>query len=400
VRPDSSGVRKPLVRVTGLAIDNALGEGTAYVAHEVWRQDERCMALQVSAMPLRYVIEGNPEASWRPVFVTSPCILPGLAFDPSEGGGRLALLPDGTLLLSVGDYGQNSVPESAAAQQPESDYGKTIRISRDGVGAVHTMGHRNPQGLVIDLEGNVWAAEHGPKGGDEINLLKPGANYGWPLVTYGTDYDRYDWRGGVLPRTHGTFTEPAFAFVPSVAISSLLTVRDTLFAPWRGDVLAGSLGGGQILRLRIVAGRILYVESIAVGRRIRDMAEGADGRIVLWTDGGDVLWLSPSTAALGGAALFEMCIRCHSRSARGSDVGPRLAGLFDRPIASNPRFEYSDALRRLEGDWTDERLDAFLKSPATFVPGTTMQFSGMADSSERRVLREYLRFIARERLTF
>lgn len=382
----------PLLRVTGLVVDTTSDTAIVYVAHEVWRREERCLALQVSALRL-HELTASGEV-WRPVYVTEPCLATSqVGFDPYESGGRLAILPDGALLLTVGDYGLNVDTSNVLAQQPHVDYGKTLRIERSGKRTLHTMGHRNPSGLATDRDGNHWVAEQGPQGGDEINLLRPGANYGWPLTTYGTDYGSYRWRYNAPVGSHAEFTEPALAFVPSVATSSLISVQGTLFEQWSGDLLAGSLKEQQLLRIRTVGSQVAYVEPIPIARRIRDVAEAADGRIVIWSDVGDLVWLATAPDLLAGEVAFEACARCHGNidDDEHRPTGPFLAGVVGRAVASNPGFAYSEALKRLGGRWTVERLDAFLKSPSQFAPGTSMQFGGIGDSAQRHAVLQFLR---------
>ena len=381
----------PLLRVTDVAVDTTLDTATVYVAHEVWNREQRCLALRVSAIRIHAFTAA--ETGWRPIYETQPCIDNSQeGFDPFESGGRLLILPDGALLLTVGDYGLNHDSASAMAQKPDVDYGKTIRIDPDGKRTLYTMGHRNPSGLASDEDGNLWVAEHGPRGGDEINLLSAGANYGWPLITYGTDYGSFHWRFTAPSGSERRFTEPAFVLMPSVAFSSLISIQGRLFEQWSGDLLAGSLSGGKLVRIRRAGTRVVYTEPIEINRRIRDVVEAPAGQIVLWTDVGDLIWLSPSPDLLAGAVAYEACARCHGPIEEGDSrpTGPGLAGIDGRAVASNPGFAYSEALKRLGGRWTDERLDAFLKAPAEFAPGTTMLFPGIADTTQRRALVKWL----------
>jgi len=380
------GRRAPFVRVTGLALDTSLNGGTVYAAHEVWRPDDRCVAVQVSSMRMNGTTPA--DSAWRPVYTTQPCVKP---VDPFENGGRLLLMPDHSLLLTVGDYGINQEAATAPSQQRNSDYGKVLRIGLDGTRRLHTLGHRNPQGITSDRVGRLWLAEHGPRGGDEINLLEEGSNYGWPLATYGTVYGTYAWRFSPPTGTHSGFKEPALAFVPAVGISSLITVQGRLFESWRGDLLAGSLVGEQLLRVRVSGDRAVYAEPIPIGRRVRDVVEGEDGRIVLWTDGGDLVWLAPAPDLLSGSIAYGACVQCHGLRRDGTPFGPSLRGVIGRDVASVADFEYSPALKKAGGRWTEKRLDAFLKDPSAFARGTTMESGGIADSAQRRALMEYLR---------
>ena len=144
----------------------------------------------------------------------------------------------------------------------------------------------------------MWATDHGPEGGDELNILRRGENYGWPLVTLGVGYF------GVVrppqytdPRAvgdHGGFAEPVFSWVPSVGISSILVNDEQQFPLWKDDLLIASLNGASLFRVRLHDQDVQYVEEIEVGFRIRDMAHLPDGRIALLNDKDSVRFLSRS----------------------------------------------------------------------------------------------------------
>ncbi len=385
--------KPPWLRVTGLAVSATPESVTVYVAHEAWRPDERCLVLQVSAMRLHGTEAA--DTGWRPVYVTRPCISLDRQYDRYETGGRLLLQSDGSLLLTVGDFGKNR--ETQLSQDPDGDYGKTLRIGPHGKRSLFTMGHRNPGGLTADRAGNLWEAEHGPRGGDELNLLVAGANYGWPITTYGTDYGTYRWRNPPPDSPRSPFREPSFVFTPSVAISSIIALEGTRFKPWAGDLLAGSLNGERLLRFRLTGTRPVYAEPLQINRRIRDLVEGEDGRIVLWTDGGDLVWLEPASDVMLGAFAYEVCKNCHgSLGGAVRRTVPPLAGVIGRKVASLTDFAYSDGLRKVDGVWTEQRLDAFLESPSRFAPGNTMSFPGIANSVERRLILDFIREESRQ----
>lgn len=211
---------------------------------------------------------------------------------PQHYGGRMAFLPDGTLLLTTGegfDYRE-------AAQDPDSELGKVLRINEDGTvpadnprtGAgqrrIWTLGHRNPQGLAVNsATGQVWLHEHGPRGGDELNLLQPGANYGWPAITYGIDYSGarispYDtWPG---------MEQPRHSWTPSIAPSGLAVYEGERFPEWRGDLFLGALVDRDLRRLEVENGRIVSETVLFenLDERIRDVRSAADGYLYLLTD--------------------------------------------------------------------------------------------------------------------
>lgn len=218
---------------------------------------------------------------------------------PGHPGGRLLFLPDGTLLLTVGD----GFDHKAAAQDPASHLGKILRLTRDGAAAadnprsaaagaraeIWTSGHRNVQGLARDRQtGEIWSHEHGPRGGDEVNLLRAGANYGWPLVTHGIDYD-----GSIISERAFApgFERSAFYWAPSIAPSGLVVYRGNAFPDWQGKLLVGGLVTHAVSRLRRGKETGLFVEEErlfgAYGKRIRDLREGPDGFVYLLTDEDD-----------------------------------------------------------------------------------------------------------------
>jgi glucose/arabinose dehydrogenase len=213
---------------------------------------------------------------------------------PQHYGGSLAFLPDGTLLVTTGD----GFDHREQAQNLDSLLGKTLRITDEGgipadnpfvdrggaAGAVWTYGHRNPQGLAVDpRSGRVYQHEHGPRGGDELNLLQPGRNYGWPMTTFGLDYTG----GYVSPFTDLPGVEPPLRYwTPSIAPSGLTLYLGAEFPEWRGDLLLGALVDREVRRLDLQQGRVVAEQALfaELGERIRNVREGPDGRLYLLTD--------------------------------------------------------------------------------------------------------------------
>lgn len=210
-------------------------------------------------------------------------------------GGRMLFLPDNTLLLTTGD----GFDFREKAQDLTSPLGKILRLDRrgrvpldnpmarrtDALGAIWTLGHRNPQGLAYDpVRRVVYAHEHGPRGGDEVNLIVSTGNYGWPIATHGRDYSG---------ATISPFTEypgmagPLLHWTPSIAPSGLAVYRGAMFPEWDGDLLVGALVTREVRRVRLSPeGNVLGQESLfrQVGERIRDVRVAPDGSIWLTTD--------------------------------------------------------------------------------------------------------------------
>jgi len=210
-------------------------------------------------------------------------------------GGRLLFLPDSSLLLTTGD----GFDFREQAQNPRSELGKVLRINDDGsVPAdnpfsdpgserVWTLGHRNPQGLALAGDsGAVYLHEHGPKGGDEVNLLRAGENYGWPAATHGVDYSG----AHVSPFSElPGMAAPLHVWVPSIAPSGMSWYDGDLFPAWRGKLLVGALVDKEVRLLSLHDGEVgsetaLFSE---LNARIRDVRTGADGYIYLLTDAED-----------------------------------------------------------------------------------------------------------------
>jgi cytochrome c2 len=377
-----------------------------FASHHWWKPEEECFVVRVSALevPAAQLIEAVGHAQWRTLYESSPCVpLTGPArkrgknpFKGEEIGGRLAFLNDGSLLLTLGDQGFSGIESlQAFAQDPQAAYGKTIRIDpQTGTSALFTMGHRNPQGLYATREGEIWLTEHGAQGGDEVNLLVEGANYGWPTVTYGTDYGNSIWPLSRSQGRHTGFREPQMAFVPSIGISQIVRLESAeQFPIWQGNLLIGSLSTRMLYRLVAHDGRIVVTEPLALGKRVRDILELDDGRILVWTDDAALVVLEPARGDDGESLFATQCSGCHSIvDGMSHRLGPDLAGIIGRDIGAASGFgEYSAAMRAQRGTWTNERLDAFLRDPQGTVPGNSMAFAGVPDARQRAALIEYLR---------
>jgi cytochrome c2 len=369
---------------------------TLYASHHYWKDSERCFVVRLSALslPARSESRSGAAPQWKTVFESKPCLPVGLArglsFAGEQVGGNLEAMPDGSLLLTLGDHqfdGWYHSPD--LIQDRSSDYGKTMRIDTvTGAASLFTLGHRNPEGLTVDGAGRIWETEHGPQGGDELNQLQLGGNYGYPDRTFGTEYGSVTWPVAKADGAKG-YIDPVFAWVPSIGISDLVSVNDDAFSRWRSDLLIASLAGRALWRVRLEESRVVYAEPIKIGERIRDIAVGP-GEFVLWSDSGTIIRVRPADSIDDGAVLFTAsCGGCHDDL--DNRIGPTLGDVLDRPVASAPGYLYSSALRSVGGYWSDDRLDAFLTNPAAFAPGTTMSISGLSAKS-RKLIIEYLKY--------
>lgn len=219
----------------------------------------------------------------------------------SMWGGRLAFDHESYLFVTLGDRQWPSTGDLSAhpAQDLSNHNGTTVRLHDDGrvpndnpfVGRagvrpeIWTYGHRNAQGLGVHPEtGDVWLNEHGPQGGDELNLINPGLNYGWPVIGFGVNY-----RTGLAIHkgTRGENIEaPSHVWVPSIGVSGMLFYTGLRFPQWKGDMLVAGLRGRRLVRLRFDGQRVVREETLLHGiGRIRDVRQGPDGLIYLAIDG-------------------------------------------------------------------------------------------------------------------
>jgi len=374
-----------------------------FASHHYWKADEQCFVVRISELDASALdpVSSVAQGEWRTLYESSPCIvLTGPErkrgknpFKGEEIGGRLALLDDQTLLLTLGDQGFSGIESlQAFAQDPQAAYGKTIRIDlASGAAQTFTSGHRNPQGLFVTHDKQIWSTEHGAQGGDELNLLEPGANYGWPKVTYGTDYGSTVWPVSRTQGRHEGFAEPRYVWTPSIGVSQVIALEGEGFPIWRNDLLAGSLSTRALYRLVTVAGRIVLSEQIDLGKRVRDLLELNDGRVLVWTDDGALVTIEQARGDSGEMLFATQCSGCHAIvDGLTHRLGPDLKGI-DRAIASAAGFdEYSAALRAQQGEWTRARLDEFLRDPQAAIPGNSMAFAGITDAQQRTSLIEFL----------
>jgi cytochrome c2 len=316
--------------------------------------------------------------AWQDMFSSDPFLYGGI----TSGAGRLAYRGEGKLYLTIGDH---YVVTPKVSEDDSTTFGKVIEINLPTHSwRQYTKGHRNQEGLTFLKSGQLFSTEHGPYGGDELNIITEGSDYGWPNVTLGTDYNSYDWPPGVsLTGSHAGYEAPLFAWVPSIAPTQLIEVNN--FDPrWDGDLLVGTLKASSLYRLRLESGRVLYSERIWIGERIRDLAQTNDGTIVLWTDDSELLFVTVDKDQLavkrrtpniiGSALVSENCLGCHHfGSTNPTDFAPSLSNLLSRPIASDT-FSYSTALRAKQslGHWTPALLSEFLSDPFKFASGTNM----------------------------
>lgn len=245
----------------------------------------------------RATFDGNALRNLQVIFEVSQVKSGGQHF-----GSRIVWLPDGTMLVAIGDGGNPPVQLEGdlirkQAQNLRSHLGKIVRLKDDGSiprdnpfatradanPAIWSYGHRNIQGLTFDPSTQrVWATEHGARGGDELNLVEAGKNYGWPIVTYSQEYS-----GGEISqeRSRPGMVDPKVVWTPATAPSGLAIYSGDHFPDWQGDLFAGGLVSRDVRRINLDAtGKVLGQQAIAIGQRVRDVRQGPDGLLYILTD--------------------------------------------------------------------------------------------------------------------
>lgn len=252
----------------------------------------------------RAVLDGTTLKNMKVIFRAEPKTRENKHF-----GSRLLIEPDGTLFITLGEKGQHPNDQNHNAQNPSNHLGSIVRINRDGsipkdnpfVGRkgyrpeIYTYGNRNVQGIAKHPEtGAIWFHEHGPKGGDELGILKAGANYGWPIVTHGINYD-----GTIITnKTSAPGIEPpVIQWTPCIAPSGMTIYDGSAFPEWKNNIFIGALVQRHLRRVVLQGNRVVGEESLlkSLRERIRDVRTGPDGYLYVLTDSqnGRLLRLEP-----------------------------------------------------------------------------------------------------------
>ena len=360
------------------------------VSHEYFDKQYHKSRLAVSVISIDEKSLRPIGSSWETIFLGD--------LEPqgpnSEGAGRLLAQSPDKIYLSVGDYG---IEDPMVAQDVNSKMGKILELNLNTRKVkIVSLGHRNPEGLIMTTNGTLLSTEHGPASGDELNVIVEGANYGWPIVTLGTDYGSYGRNRAKFVGEHAGYQAPIFAWVPSVAVSSLLQVQ-RFDRRWDGDLLVASLKAQSLFRLRLHRGSVLYSEPIWIGQRIRDIAQLQDGTIVLWTDDTELQFMSVDRQRLeqnkrtpmsASDTLVAACMYCHHFGpTNATDFAPSLTNVLGRKIGSD-NFRYSVALRTKEGVWSEKALRDFISNPGEFATGTSMPNRHLSEDQLDDVLRD------------
>ena len=262
-------------------------------------------------------------SEWRNIFSTKKCLTIDLTTNPrfaaASAGGRIIKLDENHILLSIGDFYADGVNGPALSQDLTNMYGKMIKINvQNSNNEIFSFGHRNPQGLYIDNNDNIFSTEHGPTYGDELNYISQNNNYGWPLATFGTNYKSSDayvkkqanenkkkWPLDITENSHNSFTKPLFSWGNTIGISNIIVYENNYFTKWNKNLIVSTLASNQLIRMNFDYENqsIIYKENIKIGKRIRDIFAMDDGRIVLLTDRGKKLNENPEILILSNKDL-------------------------------------------------------------------------------------------------
>jgi glucose/arabinose dehydrogenase/cytochrome c2 len=373
-------------------------------------------------------LEGNRLVDGQELFSTSP---------PAPTGGpnitRIQFLPDKSLIVGIGSSGQ---PGSGMVQRVDGDIGKIIRLYRDGTipddnalaaadpnakPELWAIGLRSPVGFALDDDDRLWGLDIGPQGGDELNLLEAGGNFGWPLLSWGFDYSG---RAMSDKQSAPGFVDPVVVWSPSIAPSGLTYYRGDAFPGWQGDLFLGALADQAILRLRIRDNKVVQQQLLLsnLNERIRSVEAGPDGLLYAITDsskakilrirpgqpaGADLARVAQPFDMPAGSTIIERlkqhgvmqseetaaaealgydpvraqflfaqnCATCHSmEEGAESAIGPSLHGVAGRRSGTLPGYSYSAAMANSATSvvWDYFTLTAFLTSPQAYYPGTKM----------------------------
>ena len=277
---------------------------TLFVSHHYLTED--CVEFRISSTSLHLDSASAMTFSpWQTLFIADPCLTVTHGHDPNvilsggQAGGRMLMDGAEHLLVVIGahgwesrEWGQGRWP--IVSDDPDAHLGKLVRIHvTTGTAEILASGLRNPQGFARDADGTLWETEHGPQGGDELNILRPNLNYGWPYVTHGIEYGNEIWPYNKVQGRHDGFEMPVFSWTPAIAISNLIVSDSQLFPLWKNDLLIASLKARSLFRVRVHEKRVVYVEQIHIGYRIRDITQMPDGRIALLIDAPEIRFLKP-----------------------------------------------------------------------------------------------------------
>jgi len=276
--------RFAITDIAVLAADNKTA--SILVSYPIFNRAQKCV--QVRASGYQITLSENLRLSKiKDWFSSKPCV-PVSAVQ--HAAGRLEAIDSKSAYLTIGDLGFKKI----GSKSDRGDLGSVFKISANKVEKI-SFGHRNQQGIVLIGE-NLYTSEHGPRGGDELNIIKKGMDYGWPIVTYGDRYGFFDYVKPTRPGTHEGFEQPLYYWVPSVAPTELIQLpKNSSWAGWSEQLVMGTLAKQSLIFIQLLdKERVGQVVDVDIGERIRDLEVTTGGSILATTDSGQLLVINPA----------------------------------------------------------------------------------------------------------
>ena len=254
------------------------------ISYPIYNKTSKCVVVRLSAYEV--ALTEKPKLSKQKDWFTSKPCVPVSAVQ--HAAGRLEVIDKTSAYLTIGDLGFKKIGSKSA----RGDLGSVFKVGASKVKKIST-GHRNQQGIVL-IGTDLYTSEHGPRGGDELNLIKKGVDYGWPSVTYGDRYSFFDYVKPSRPGTHEGFEKPLYYWVPSVAPTELIQLpTNSTWGSWSEQLVMGTLANQTLIFIQLLAKqRVGAVVSVDVGQRIRDLEVTSTGSILATTDSGQLLLIN------------------------------------------------------------------------------------------------------------
>ncbi len=256
------------------------------ISYPIYNKASKCVVVKLSAYEVA-LTEKPTLSKQKDWFTSKPCV-PVSAVQ--HAAGRLEVIDKATVYLTIGDLGFKKIGSKSA----RGDLGSVFKVGASKVEKI-SSGHRNQQGIVL-IGTDLYTSEHGPRGGDELNLIKKGIDYGWPSVTYGDRYSFFDYVKPNRPGTHEGFEKPLYYWVPSVAPTELIQLPPVLnWGNWSEQLVMGTLANQSLIFIQLLdKQKVGAVVSVDVEQRIRDLEVTSTGSILATTDSGQLLLITPA----------------------------------------------------------------------------------------------------------
>ncbi len=276
--------RFAITDIAVLASDNT--KASILVSYPIYNRAGKCVVVKLSAYEV--ALTQKPTLSKQKDWFTSKPCVPVSAVQ--HAAGRLEVIDKTSAYLTIGDLGFKKIGNKSV----RGDLGSVFKVSANKIEKI-SSGHRNQQGIVL-IGKDLYTSEHGPRGGDELNLIKKGVDYGWPIVTYGDRYSFFDYVKPSRPGSHEGFEKPLYYWVPSVAPTELIQLpASSNWGGWSEQLVMGTLAEQVLIFIQLLdKQKVGTVVNVDVGQRIRDLEVTSTGSILATTDSGQLLLINPA----------------------------------------------------------------------------------------------------------